>query len=245
MTAALEAQRVQAARRLPGMSPVGQADWITVSNEYADQMSQRVDLIALRQTDVFQQMPDADDAAEETLEHIRAILAQRADFDVRGSQVLCPDGRGVETTGQPPLLALGQILQEDLCIHLKIGDHHHLMGAILCFPATWTLREKIGKPLPDIHRPIAAYDSDLAKRVQRLFDGIQVGQPLWRANYLTFADPTLFQPQREADRRETDPSTDRFIRSERQTLFRLPQTQAVVFAIHTTVAPLTSDNKPL
>lgn len=236
-----EHQKAQAARRLPGTTPVGQVDWITVTEDYSRQLAEKSRLIARRKPDVYQMRPAAEAAAAELLEEVLELLRGRSGFDVEGPIVRCPDGREVRYYDLPPLLALGHILQEDLCLHVKQDGSHHLMGALLCFPASWTLAEKIGKPLTAIHAPVSEYDAPLAKRVQRLFDGVQVGQPLWRANYLTYADPALFQPKREADARETVPQDDAFLRSERQTIFRLPETRAVVFAIHTTVAPRAGD----
>ena len=78
--------------------------------------------------------------------------------------------------------------------------------------------------------PVAEYDADLARRVQRLFDGVRPGKPLWRFNRLSYVDPDLHQPTRKQQGQQ-----ERFIRSERQCIIRLPQTQAVVFAIHTFV----------
>ena len=46
---------------------------------------------------------------------------------------------------------------------------HILTGAVLCFPSSWTLSEKLGKPLLRIHMPVASYDSQMGARVQRMF----------------------------------------------------------------------------
>ena len=76
----------------------------------------------------------------------------------------------------------------------------------------------------------------MARRVQRLFDGVREGRPLWRFNALWYDDPTLFQPRPEnAPRAAIDRSKAPYFRSERQSLVRLPQTGAVVFSIHTYV----------
>jgi len=49
---------------------------------------------------------------------------------------------------------------------------------------------------------VAEYDVDVAKRVQRLFDGIKPGRPMWRFNVLEYVRPDLFQPRSETDPRE-------------------------------------------
>jgi hypothetical protein len=89
-----------------------------------------------------------------------------------------------------------------------------------------------------MHKPVVLYDLDVARRVQRLFDGVQVGRPLWRYNQHFEDSPDLFAPMREAQKRARPPGaaprTDgAFYRSERQTVLRLPQSRAVLFAIHT------------
>lgn len=232
-----DAQVRQAGRPLPGISPVGQADWITVDANYADQLAEKERLLRDVPDHVYRLLPQAEEVAQECLEQVLILLRSRDDFEVAGDCVRCPDGRRVDVgAGDPPLLILSRLLQEDLCLHMKVGDAHHLMGGLLCFPASWTLAEKVGKPLIGVHDPVDAYDDQMAKRVQRLFDGVQVGQPLWRANWLRYRDPDLFQPKREADQRDPTGPDAGFERSERQTLFRLPRTGAVVFAIHSTVA---------
>ena len=105
----------------------------------------------------------------------------------------------------------------------------------MCFPASWTLHEKIGRPLSAVHRPVKEYEADVAKRVQRLFDGIRAGRPMWRLNVLEYVRPDLFQPSSETDPRSADEDYGHvaYIRSEHQALVRLPQTCAVLFSIHT------------
>lgn len=127
-------------------------------------------------------------------------------------------------------------MQEDFCLLSKSGDEHVLDAAVLCFPASWRLAEKIGRPLSAVHDPVAEYDAGLARRVQRLFDGVQAGRPLWRFNVLYYDDPALFQPRSaQMPRPLSHARTAPFIRSERQCILRLPRTRAVVFSIHTYV----------
>jgi hypothetical protein len=96
------------------------------------------------------------------------------------------------------------------------------------------------RPLSIIHEPVEEYDDNITRRVQRLFDGLQVGRPLWRFNALVYADAELFQPRKMLERREKPTQNKaKYMRSERQTLMRLPRTKAVVFGIHSFVTKLT------
>ncbi|MDC1297886.1 DUF3445 domain-containing protein, partial [Octadecabacter sp.] len=67
------------------------------------------------------------------------------------------------------------------------------------------------------------------------FDGVQDGKPMWRANALRYHDAALHQPRRENDPRPVGAPDAPYLRSERQTVLRLPQSGAVAFMIHTTV----------
>ena len=60
-------------------------------------------------------------------------------------------------------------------------------------------------------------------------------RPLGRANFLIYTDPELHQPRGEGIDKPIDPNAPRYIRVERQSFRRLPETHAVVFAIHTYV----------
>jgi hypothetical protein len=97
------------------------------------------------------------------------------------------------------------------------------------------LAEKFLRPLLRIHAPVAPYDDDVARRVQRLFGGVRVGRPLWRANLVRHRDPALFQPVGETAKDRKEVGDEPYLRSERQCILRLPRTGAVVFSIHTTL----------
>lgn len=221
-------------RRLPGVAPFEMADWLHVDEAYAGQMAERVRLLSERRSEVLRLDPDAHAAAAELLDTVLAHLPEG--FVSEGLRVACPDGRVVEIDRADPLGTLGHIVQEDLCLMEPRDGVHVLTGAVLCFPASWLLAEKFLRPLVGIHAPVEVYDDGLAARVQRLFDGVQAGRPLWRYNLLHYDDPTLFQPRSEQARRpHVDQETAPFTRSERQCLVRLPKTGAVVFSIHTYV----------
>lgn len=222
-----------AARRLPGIQPMAPGDWLRVDDAFAGQLAERARLIAERREAVHALTPGAEPAAGELLDLVLAELAARPDYRIGAERVTRPDGMEVALDRAAPLITLGHLCQEDFCLLQRDGDEHVLTGAILCFPASWTLSEKLGRPLIGIHRPVAAYDDDLARRVQRLFDAIRPGRGLWRQNALLYADADLYHPRREAAPRVKPAGVAPYLRSERQSLMRLPGSGAVVFAIHT------------
>ena len=70
-----------------------------------------------------------------------------------------------------------------------------------------------------------------------MLSAIRVDQPLGRANFLIYTDPELHQPRSEGIAKPIDPKAPRYVRVERQTFRRLPETLAVIFTIHTFVVP--------
>lgn len=227
-------------RRLPGIQPVDGADWLTLDDAYAGQLAARERLLDTRSDAVLAQTGAGQHPAREALASVLELLRQRPGFRVESQAVTCPDGRRVALEGCP-LRVLGRLIQEDLCLLVKPdrGAEHLLAGAVLCFPSGWTLAEKIGRPLVAIHGPVPDYDRNIAARVQRLCDGVRAGHPVWRANAHLYDSSDLFAPRRETD--PVRPQLKReFLRSERQTLVRLPETDAVLFAIHVSVVPLSA-----
>jgi len=221
-------------RPLPGIAPLDPATWLHVDEAFAAQMAERARLLAARRADVLAVTDGAGPAMDELLRHVLDWLgAHGTGYEIGAESVLRPDGVRVPIDRADPMGTLGHLVQEDLCLMEKRGDEHVLTAAVLCFPASWRLADKIGRPLTTIHVPIPEYDAGLARRVQRLFDGVRVGRPLWRFNALHYADPALHQPRSRV--RPTEDADHRYLRSERQCVLRLPETRACVFSIHTYV----------
>ncbi len=220
--------------RLPGVLPLDGDHWLRVDDAFAGQMALRDALIADTPAAVHDLRADCVAAADELYSVVLHHLATQPGYRIGGTEALRPDGVTVSLDPARPLMTLGRLVQEDLCILQAQGDEHVLTGAILCFPASWMLAQKIGRPLSGIHVPVASYDDRIRTSVQRMFNAIRVEQPLWRGNSLLYDDPTLHQPRPEGARRPR-PVAKTYVRSERQCLLRLPETRAVVFTIHTYV----------
>ncbi|EAR52234.1 hypothetical protein OG2516_02319 [Oceanicola granulosus HTCC2516] len=226
--------RAAAALPLPRMQPVA-GPWITVDAAYAAQMAERARLAAEHGPGVLRALDGSAPALDDLLDTVLAALDDHPAFARDGAAIRCPDGRRVTPERARPLESLNALLAEDLCLLEKRGDEHVLTAAALCFPAGWTLAQKIGRPLTRIHRPVPPYDDDIARRVQRFFDAARPGRPLWRANLHGYTTPDLYLPLREDEPKSKISARPAYLRSERQTVLRLPASGAVLFAIHTTV----------
>ena len=224
--------------RLPGTAPLADAPWLLVCDAFNSQMARRDQLLADQPEAVTAALPGAGPAIAELFDTVLAHLSEAPGYAIDGPTVRRPDGVTVALDGPSPLLVLARLVQEDLCLLQKTGDEHVLTAATLCFPAKWTLSEKLGRPLSRIHAPVAAYDPRIAQRVQRMFDAVRPDRPIWRFNLFPEETDELFLPFREAASAARVMGKCHFLRSERQVIRRLPHTGAVVFSIHSFVTPL-------
>jgi hypothetical protein len=215
--------------RLPGTLPCDADDWLRVDVVYAAQMQYRARLLSAKQDAVLYEAEASRNARVEILTEALKLRPQLG-FVVTAPDVTCPDKRVVSLDWIAPLKTLVHLVQEYISVLEKRGAEHVMTGAVLCFPANWRLADKVNRPLVGIHAPVDEYHEKLARHVQRLFDGVKAGQPLWRFNKLRYAEADLHQPYRRGPHNEMP-----FIRSGQQYILSLPDTYAVVFTIHTFV----------
>ena len=221
---------------LPGTRPISPDEWIICDDAFSQQMALRDKLIETKKDKVLAISDEAQEAAVELLKMTLDFCVSKLGYKKNVNKIIRPDKVSVEIDLNEPMNVLGRLVQNDFCILQKKDNEHVLTAAALCFPASWSLEEKFLKPLIDIHIPVKAYDGNIAKRVQRLFDGLQINRPVWRFNALYYEDPNLFQPRSvNQPRRKPAPNKVKYFRSERQTIIKLPKSGAIIFGIHTFV----------
>lgn len=178
-----------------------------------------------------------DDSRSETRAPGREVLALiRVWLAEHGVEPAEPVG------AEHPLVAAARLVQEDLALLQRIDDAWVLTAGVVCFPSHWTVRDKVGLPLEGVHAPVAHYGEELRDKVDRFHERLTVDRPGWRRNW--FVNPTdelhlpaYGQQMHIADTIEPDGSP-MWIRSEYQTLRRLPETGAILFTIRVQRAPL-------
>lgn len=230
----------EATRRMPGLQPLGgYHEWLARDEAFAGQMAERDRLVATQRGNVIATCPGSELAVDELYEEVLYFLGGREGYQWSEEGCQRPDGVVVALDDTDKLGTLARLVQQDLCVleRPEGGTEHVLTAAALCFPASWTLAEKIGRPLSTIHDPVEDYDANIAKRVQRVFDHLRDDTPVWRQNAMIYQDPALYQPRSIAAPREGRESGG-FLRSEKQVLLRLIETRAIVFSIHSYVVRL-------
>ena len=133
-----------------------------------------------------------------------------------------------------PLERLARQVEEDLCL-LVDG---RLVGACVCFPSHWRLKDKLGRPMSEVHGRVPGYDVDLASKVDSFLRRLAPRTVVGRRNFTVHELPNLYAPV-EPPFQGIDPP-DQWLRSEYQTLRRLPRSEAVLFTIRTQQVQLKS-----
>lgn len=237
-----------------GLKPLDLADWIEIDRHFDAQLREKRRLYAERESDVLVAEPGTEAAQREVLGLLQTHLASR--FPERYQQQC----KGIQVTGHPavtademrerPLRAASLLVQEDLIL-MRHGDNGwRLAAGSLCFPSSWVLTEKFGRPLQDIHTPVPGFGAGTrnAALIARMFDSLQ-GQGVIRWNWSLQLDDALYHPFSNAERDARaanrpsrfgdDEAVARcFIRVERQTLRKLPVSGDILFTIRIHLDPL-------
>lgn len=134
---------------------------------------------------------------------------------------------------------------EDMCLLTLREDEeqYRLVGAAVAWPSDWTPADKLGLPLRALHAPIQGYEEQLASGVDHFMAKLKPGAIYGRANWFIAASDErrwVAEPPETAFAHVTSQNAGEtlFVRSERQTLRRLPETGAILFTIGIYVAPL-------
>jgi hypothetical protein len=157
---------------------------------------------------------------------------------VRAAGVAAPDD------GAAPLLTAARAVADDLCLMEKRGDDWRLAAISLCAGSFFTAQDAIGKSIGELHGPVPGFAERFQRRVERIFDGLRPGLILERRNWSVLNTDALHTPDpapyraRIGEITTEDAGEAVFLRMERQTLRRLPQTGGVLFTIRVWRHPL-------
>jgi hypothetical protein len=136
---------------------------------------------------------------------------------------------------------------EDICLLTRRPDEevYRLVGAAVAFPTDWRIADKLGRPMIALHNPIHGYAEQIGSPVDQFMAKLKPGRIYGRCNW--FIAPTdalrwVAGPPDEAFAHVTagNAGDTLYVRSERQTMRKLPESGAIVFTIGIYVAPLAS-----
>lgn len=234
--------------------------WLAPDRFRDAELAIRARLLDEHRDDVFGALPGTEAASQESLALVTEWLAAHGVGGPAGADA--PAGTGAPagtdahppvagsghsaaapaTGGEHPLIAAGRMVQEDLCLMVRRDGGWHLDAAVLCFPTLWLLADKLGRDNAAVHAPVPYFAEELLARVDGFFDRLRPSTPVWRRNFSLMPGPLLCLAAREFDPPLTslalaDDGSPLWLRSERQTLRRLPESDAILFTIKVQIAP--------
>jgi hypothetical protein len=226
-----------------GLKPLEPAEWLAADDRLAADLAEKERLAASRWSEVFAAEPDTEAAQAELLalvaDHLPARFPQ---FYRRDGDAMLVLDRRVPLGGAPPLWTAARLVQEDLVLMRRGEAGWRLAAAALCFPSSWRLAEKFGRPIHEVHAPVPGFGAGTrnAELIARMFDSMRPETPMIRWNWSIYGDADRFHPHDSPPRRfgPGARADSVFLRVERQTLRRLPESRDIVFAIRIIVDPL-------
>ncbi|MEL7067633.1 MAG: DUF3445 domain-containing protein [Cyanobacteria bacterium J06581_3] len=234
-----------------GLQPLPVEDWIVIDQDFCEQLAEKKQLLKYRHGDVFAEQENTQPAQQEVLSLLVNHLLQCFP-DVYQS---ANDGQEIHNLKtqqvwkysdfeQSPLDLAGRLVTEDLCLMMPSPAGYCLAAASVCFPLRWVLKDKMGKPMGQIHTTVPDYTKKLARPVDSVFSRLKEDFPGLRLNWSIVDSPDLHLMQ---DKRKTTVNSNitaedaghcLWLRVERQTIRRLVTSGGILFTIRSFVYPL-------
>jgi len=219
-----------------GLMPLDLARWIEPDRDRVHYLGEKRRLIATHRDEILAAEAETAEAQQEALDLLQDHLAEY-------HPELAPGTADTAERDAPPLLRAGLLVQDDLVIMRRREDGWHLVAGFVAFPSSWSLQEKFGRPMQAIHADVPGFGEGTrnAALITRIFDNLQVSQPVERLNWSVNVTDDLFLPlskHRRPPSAEPFTLAERFARVERQTLRKLPKSGDILFTIRVYVDPI-------
>jgi hypothetical protein len=244
-----------------GLRVLDLADWIQIGPAYERDLAVKRDVIARHPSTVLSVDAGIQDEASEVLRALVDHLTKRwpmwftaADGVItnhRTGETLALDGNNGSAPSTPahPLQIAGRLVQEDLVLLVERPQGLVVGGGSVCFPNRWDLASKLGLRLAEVHAPVSRLNDQLGGSVDTFFERLEPDRSFWRLGWSVLDTGELYQPT-NGTAPPIDPLPDvdgdaarwagerLFLRVERETFRRFPETRCVLFTLRTYLRPL-------
>ena len=206
----------------------------------------------------YRSLPSSLAAQHELRERIAAHLVadHPAHFSRQGSIMTSrADGHqcDLRDDAEEPLLQLSRLIEEDFILVQQGAAAPCISAASNVYSSSGRIVSSLGNSIEAAHQGVPGLNEKLAPRINRVLDSDQTDTPCERFNWQLTAIATLFFPPdnphaanaeamrsiaQRLHRNPLEAGKLLWIRVERQTLSRLPDSNAVAFSLHTYSHPL-------
>ena len=192
-------------------------------------------------------------AEPKVLEHRAALLREHPDWFAADDDhaplvsneactLLASTGLALskDLSARQTLHQMAIVTDADLVMLRPVGGKWLVTAGVVCFPSGWSLPEKLGKALEEIHDIVPGLNASLGERINKFIAGLKPGYSWERINWgLSATDQLSMHPNLKPQRLTPDiPAGRIFIRLEMQSLTPLPKTGGLLFGIRILNQPL-------
>lgn len=243
-----------------GLRRIPPQRWILIGAEHAETMRQKRARLDEHQSFYYRSLPESLPAQRELRERVTTHLVadHPQSFERNGSIVrsLVTGQRldlGDEST--EPLMQLSYLIEEDFMLLDEFGGTPRITAASNAYSTSGRLAASVGQDVAWAHVPVPGLTQKLGGRINQVLGSIHASSPCERFNWQLTPMATVFFPHDDPHAANAvamhaimetlrhDPARAGellWIRVERQTLRRLPESNAVAFSLHTYSDPLSS-----
>ncbi len=233
-----------------GLSPIAFSEWLQYEEDFKKRVQQKKELIKSEGERVLCALLNSLDAQQELLELLLSHINEyhKKIFQVTNESIrsnLDNELYSFSNYKEFPLELVSYLVGDDICLLKEVSEDYKLVSASVCSPTWWNLQEKIGKPLADIHAPIANLEEKIGRMIRHFLLNLKVGDCFQRSNWFLFTRPDycvfpdsfdFYSDMKNIELSNIESSL--FLRSERQTFRRLKDTNHIVFCIKVYVEPI-------
>ncbi|MEM9734614.1 MAG: DUF3445 domain-containing protein [Pseudomonadota bacterium] len=218
-----------------GLKPLGAQHFLQIGDDAPVFRSQKLALYKESFEQIFQAESGTllaqQEAATLIIDNLNRFHSQRFSF-AHNKIHSRDDDETITLDATMPLASTALLVPDDLVLMARDETGWRLVAASLAFPSSWNLAEKFGKPMQAVHGPVPM-DETMHTRIERIFDHLQPAIPVYRANWSLDPTPNLRLDSVELARQGAPHHLDRtaHLRTEFQTLHKLPESGAILFTI--------------
>ena len=243
-----------------GLRRIRPESWILIGPEHADRMRQKRARLHDYQSFYYGSLPDSLPAQRELRRRVTTHLVtdHPQTFERSGSvvrSVITGQTLDLDDDSTEPLLQLSYLIEEDFMLLDDYGGTPRITAASNAYSTSGRLVASVGHDVAWAHVPVPRLTHKLGVRINQVLGSIHTASPCERFNWQLTPMATVFFPHDDPHaanaaamnavvailRQEPARAGELlWIRVERQTLSRLPESNAVAFSLHTYSDPLSS-----
>ncbi len=242
-----------------GLRPIKPNEWITIDAGHARVMAEKRARLADFARHFYKTLPSSLAAQHELREQVAAhLLRDHPSAFARRGSVIESRGTGMRwdlnDDSLEPLLQLSNMIEEDFMLLEEIDGALRISAAANAYSSSGRIVAAVGKDIESAHVLVPGLNQKLGSRINRVLASVHTATPCERFNWQLTPMSTVFFPHDAhaanaaamhgvCEMLQADPLRAGellWVRVERQTLSRLPQSRAVAFSLHTYSSPLSA-----